>query len=274
MANITKNDMNRIFAYLEQKRNNEQGNYYAQRYERQTRNLNFGEEQQGYVAPEFNKIHHSVMVKNKFASVKSLASQITTQYYGEPKLVEMTVAVYEDFIIARKSKGYKGVQGMNAKGIICAILYMIILYREKSRLDIDKLISSANKTKSLSKTTITKRMIFKYITYILSLLNLQQNDNNSDYFIKLNTEIKRLCFVIKYNTKDVLVVKKRALMVLKQKPELMEQHNITVLATVFVYKYAISKNNINIPTLKSKLKLTPYIINKVFPKIMNVSFKY
>lgn len=272
MSNITKNDMNRIFAYLDRKRNNERGDYYEKLYESQARDLNFGEERQGYVPPVFNKIHYSVMVRNAFESVKSLATQITTHYYGEPKLVDMTVAVYGDFIKARKAKGYKGVQGMNAKGILCAILYMIILYREKSRLDIDKLISSANKTKSISKTKITKRMIFKYIGDILLILDLQQNNTNNDYFTKLNTEIKRMCFVIKYNTKDVLIVKKQALTMLKRKPELIEQHNITVLASVIVYKYALSKKNIDVSILKTKLKITPYIINKVFPKIMNVSF--
>jgi hypothetical protein len=279
---VSKNDMNRMFAYMEQKRDEERGNANALRYERQTQNIVFGEELQGYIPLAPNQVHHSVMVRDPLDGIKTLAAQITTHYYGgEPKLVDMTAAVYGDLVKARKAQGFKGLQGMNAKGIICAILYMIIMHREKSRLDIDKLIASANKSKSVSKTPITKRMVFKYLGQIISLLPRSNNNNNrntttnpnanDDHFKKLNDEIKRLCFLLRLRSKDVMVVRKDAAGVLRRNPALFEQHNVTTLSIAFVYKYALVASNKNVEQVKEILKITPYIINKVLPKMMNVS---
>lgn len=280
---ISQNDLNRMFAYIEQKRNAERGNEYERRYERQTQNVVFGEELQGYIPLAPNQVHHSIMVRDPLDAVKSLAAQITTHYYGgEPKLVDMTAAVYQDFLDARKAQGFKGVQGMNAKGIVCAILYAIILHREKSRLDINKLIASANKVKSASKTPITRRMVFKYLANIVALLRAKNNNsrnNNADSNetqIKLNDEIKRLCFLLGLRMKDVSVVRKDAQRVLLRKPALLEQHSVTTLSIVFVYKYVLTVPNSNIQNAKRTLGVTPYIVSKVLPKLMvatNVSIR-
>ena len=286
---ISQNDMNRMFAYIEQKRNAERGNEYERRYERQTQNIVFGEELQGYIPVAPNQVHHSIMVRDPLDAVKSLAAQITTHYYGgEPKLVDMTAAVYQDFLVARKAQGFKGVQGMNAKGIVCAILYAIILHREKSRLDMNKLIASANKVKSASKTPITRRMVFKYLTNIVALLraknnNHRSNNNNgtrveNETQTKLNDEIKRLCFLLGLRMKDVAVVRKDAQRVLLRKPVLLEQHSVTTLAIVFVYKYTstLTLSNANMQNAKRALGVTPYIVGKVLPKVMvaaNVSVR-
>lgn len=284
---ISQNDLNRMFAYIEQKRNAERGNEYERRYERQTRNVVFGEELQGYIPVAPNRMHHSIMVRDPLDAVKSLAAQITTHYYGgEPKLVDMTAAVYKDFLVARKAQGFKGVQGMNAKGIVCAILYAIILHREKSRLDMNKLIASANKVKSASKTPITRRMVFKYLTNIVALLRAKNNNNRSnnnnnattDPQTKLNDEIKRLCFLLGLRMKDVSVVRKDAQRVLLRNPALLEQHSVTTLAIVFVYKYTstLALPNANMQNAKRTLGVTPYIVSKVLPKVMvaaNVSIR-
>ena len=286
---ISQNDLNRMFAYIEQKRNAERGNEYERRYERQTQNVVFGEELQGYIPLAPNRVHHSIMVRDPLDAVKSLAAQITTHYYGgEPKLVDMTAAVYQDFLAARKAQGFKGVQGMNAKGIVCAILYAIILHREKSRLDMNKLIASANKVKSASKTPITRRMVFKYLTNIVALLRAKNNTNRSnnknnngtsvenETRTKLNDEIKRLCFLLGLRMKDVAVVRKDAQRVLLRKPALMEQHSVTTLAIVLVYKYVLTVPNSNIQNAKRTLGVTPYIVSKVLPKLMvaaNVSIR-
>lgn len=279
---ISQNDLNRMFAYIEQKRNAERGNEYERRYERQTQNVVFGEELQGYIPLAPNRVHHSIMVRDPLDAVKSLAAQITTHYYGgEPKLVDMTAAVYQDFLAARKAQGFKGVQGMNAKGIVCAILYAIILHREKSRLDMNKLIASANKVKSASKTPITRRMVFKYLANIVALLraknnNHRNNNNANDPQTKLNDEIKRLCFLLGLRMKDVAVVRKDAQRVLLRKPALMEQHSVTTLAIVLVYKYTLTLSNTNVQNAKRALGVTPYIISKVLPKVMvatNVSIR-
>jgi hypothetical protein len=280
---ISQNDLNRMFAYIEQKRNAERGNEYERRYERQTQNVVFGEELQGYIPLAPNQVHHSIMVRDPLDAVKSLAAQITTHYYGgEPKLVDMTAAVYQDFLAARKAQGFKGVQGMNAKGIVCAILYAIILHREKSRLDMNKLIASANKVKSASKTPITRRMVFKYLANIVALLraknnnNHRNNNNANDPQTKLNDEIKRLCFLLGLRMKDVAVVRKDARLVLTRKPALLEQHSVTTLAIVLVYKYTLTLSNTNMQNAKRTLGVTPYIISKVLPKVMvatNVSIR-
>jgi len=280
---ISQNDLNRMFAYIEQKRNAERGNEYERRYERQTQNVVFGEELQGYIPVAPNRLHHSIMVRDPLDAVKSLAAQITTHYYGgEPKLVDMTAAVYQDFLAARKAQGFKGVQGMNAKGIVCAILYAIILHREKARLDMNKLIASANKVKSASKTPITRRMVFKYLANIVALLRTKNNNNNrnnnnsNDPQTKLNDEIKRLCFLLGLRMKDVAVVRKDAQRVLLRKPALMEQHSVTTLAIVLVYKYNLTLPNTNVQNAKRTLGVTPYIISKVLPKVMvaaNVSIR-
>jgi hypothetical protein len=280
---ISQNDLNRMFAYIEQKRNAERGNEYERRYERQTRNVVFGEELQGYIPLAPNQVHHSIMVRDPLDAVKSLAAQITTHYYGgEPKLVDMTAAVYKDFLAERKAQGFKGVQGMNAKGIVCAILYAIILHREKSRLDMNKLIASANKVKSASKTPITRRMVFKYLANIVALLRAKNNTNNNnnrnanDPQTKLNDEIKRLCFLLGLRMKDVSVVRKDAQRVLLRNPALLEQHSVTTLSIVFVYKYVLTVPNSNIQNAKRTLGVTPYIVSKVLPKLMvaaNVSIR-
>jgi hypothetical protein len=280
---ISQNDLNRMFAYIEQKRNAERGNEYERRYERQTRNVVFGEELQGYIPLAPNQVHHSIMVRDPLDAVKSLAAQITTHYYGgEPKLVDMTAAVYKDFLAERKAQGFKGVQGMNAKGIVCAILYAIILHREKSRLDMNKLIASANKVKSASKTPITRRMVFKYLANIVALLRAKNNTTNNnnrnanDPQTKLNDEIKRLCFLLGLRMKDVSVVRKDAQRVLLRNPALLEQHSVTTLSIVFVYKYVLTVPNSNIQNAKRTLGVTPYIVSKVLPKLMvaaNVSIR-
>lgn len=280
---ISQNDLNRMFAYIEQKRNAERGNEYERRYERQTQNVVFGEELQGYIPVAPNQMHHSIMVRDPLDAVKSLAAQITTHYYGgEPKLVDMTAAVYQDFLDARKAQGFKGVQGMNAKGIVCAILYAIILHREKARLDMNKLIASANKVKSASKTPITRRMVFKYLANIVALLRTNNNNNNNrnnaenETQMKLNDEIKRLCFLLGLRMKDVAVVRKDARLVLTRKPALLEQHSVTTLAIVLVYKYTLTLSNTNMQNAKRTLGVTPYIISKVLPKVMvatNVSIR-
>lgn len=279
MSSISPENLNRIFAYMEQKRNDERGNAPTL-YNRQSQNIVFGEELQGYIPVAPNRIHHSIMERDPLQMVKTLASQITMYYYdGEPKLVDMTASVYSDFLKARKRLGYKGVHGMNAKGIICAILYMIILHRQKSRLDINKLIASANKVKAASKTLITRRMVFKYLSYILSILDYENKGNESNentdsrtlYMDKLNDEIKRLCILLRYNTRDIMKVRKDAKNVLQHNPRLLEQHNVTTLSIVFVYKFALTRNGNNINTVKNKLGITPYIISKVFPKLVNVS---
>jgi hypothetical protein len=280
---ISQNDLNRMFAYIEQKRNAERGNEYERRYERQTQNVVFGEELQGYIPLAPNQVHHSIMVRDPLDAVKSLAAQITTHYYGgEPKLVDMTAAVYKDFLAERKAQGFKGVQGMNAKGIVCAILYAIILHREKSRLDMNKLIASANKVKSASKTPITRRMVFKYLANIVALLRAKNNTTNNnnrnanDPQTKLNDEIKRLCFLLGLRMKDVSVVRKDAQRVLLRNPALLEQHSVTTLSIVFVYKYVLTVPNSNIQNAKRTLGVTPYIVSKVLPKLMvaaNVSIR-
>ena len=282
---ISQNDLNRMFAYIEQKRNAERGNEYERRYERQTQNVVFGEELQGYIPLAPNQVHHSIMVRDPLDAVKSLAAQITTHYYGgEPKLVDMTAAVYQDFLAARKAQGFKGVQGMNAKGIVCAIVYAIILHREKSRLDMNKLIASANKVKSASKTPITRRMVFKYLANIVALLRAKNNNNRNnngtnaenETQLKLNDEIKRLCFLLGLRMKDVSVVRKDAQRVLLRKPALLEQHSVTTLSIVFVYKYVLTVPNSNIQNAKRTLGVTPYIVSKVLPKLMvatNVSIR-
>jgi hypothetical protein len=275
--NLSSDDMQRLFNYMEQKKENEQGDDYISLYNIQSHNRQavFGEELQGYIPFSPNQLHHSIMERDPLQMVKSLTTQITVQYYkGEPKLVDMTASIYSDFIKARKLKGYKGVQGMNAKGIICAILYMIISYREKSRLDIKRLISSANKVKSIAKTQITKRMIFKYLNYIISMIDIRNtnhvhNNNNNNITIKIDNEIKRLCILLRYKNHEIVLIKKDVYQYIQKIPKLLDQHNITTLSIAFVYKYSLLSNK-NMRFVKDKLDITPYILNKVLPKILNI----
>lgn len=278
--NMSTNEMERLFAYMEQKKNNERGDANTL-YNIQSRNRQvvFGEELQGYIPFAPNQVHHSIMERDPLQMVKTLATQITIQYYkGEPKLVDMTASVYSDFIKARKLQGYKGVQGMNAKGIICAILYMIISYREKARLDVNKLISSANKVKSISKTPITKRMLFKYLSYIISMIDIRNknqvynnnNNDNNNISNKIDLEIKRLCIILRYKNNEIVMIKKDMHKTLTNSPKLLDQHNITTLSIAFVYKYSIFSDK-DMLLVKDKLNITPYILNKVLPKIMNLS---
>lgn len=210
---IPNNMLQDIFAYMNarltegnKKNNNNNNNLYPI-----GNNLVFGEELNTYI-PVPGQNHHSVMESDPFYTVRVMASNITREVYGEPRLVDLVVGVYKDLVAARKSRGYHGVRGMNMKGVVTACLYMIILYEEQTRMSIEVLIKAANRVNGQSKTKVTEKMINKYIQIIVNNLktyqesnssNSNNNDNNRTVLKYIDQEIKRIMIKLKRSVREV-----------------------------------------------------------------------
>ena len=237
-------------------------------------NIVYGEELYGYVPYSSNDLARSVLTRDPLYHVKMLTAQITSTYYeGDERFVDLVATVYSDLSNARKEQGLKGMQGINLKGMVCAILYFVLLWYQKSRIDMDRLIRAANTIQGAS-SKVTSRMVNKYMIQIVDLLSKLNNNNNNNSNIRFESfiqEIKRLAFQLKYTTKDVNVLNKEAKLLIQTKPNLLEQHRPSTVAQALVYRYTLVHPR---PNAKERLKITPYIQRVLFPKLgisVNVS---
>ena len=223
-------------------------------------NLQFGEERRNHIVFETN-MQYAPMKAHRFNNVRLLANQITLSYYGEEKYGTFIMGIYNDFVEARERLGYKGgLRGMNMKGVVCAILYLIVLYENKATLNKEKLIRVANKIKTESKVKVTDRMITKYVNQITQTLrefrnsssNNSSNENETTYrSIELN--IRRIAFELLYTRKETMHMIK----LLRKVPiPLLENYKNDTIAKCIVYIYQIQNANKN---NKKKIMLTDYI---------------
>lgn len=242
-------------------------------------NLVFGEELATYV-PIPGQNHHSIMESDPFYTVRVMATNITREVYGEPRLVDMIVGVYKDLVTVRRSRGYHGVRGLNMKGVVTACLYLIILYEERTRLSIDVLVKAANRVNGQSKTKVTEKMINRYTQLIVGYLkayrnssnnNNTNNENNQTVLKHIDEEIKRIVIKLKYTLKDARSV--RAL-VRRFPRSVIVNHIPRTVAALGVFLYVTNQAEKNALANKALLKeigITKPVLEKLIHKIKNVS---
>jgi len=238
--------------------------------------LVFGEETQPFF---FNnrgeKIHNS-----QFGAVKTLAQDITLQFYGEQKFVQMVTSVYGELFKSRVAQGFTGMKGMNMKTIICAILYLIMMYEEKTKINVDKLLRCANNVKSSTRTKINDKMFYRSVDTVLSHLSTYRDDVNAherfgDVDFNIDQDIRRFAISLGYQTKDVNKIRQ----LLKDVPQpVKNSHSSSVIASCIIYKYVHMHESKNrIMEAEKILKLTSYVRQNVLPKFMktrtNISLK-
>lgn len=174
--NFSNQQMNNIFAYL----NSRQPEITNPRY-RETENIVYGEEQQGYYAIPGEERNLEV---DRFADIKTLSNKITTQLYQEPRYGDLVKGLYSDIILAREKNGKLGIRGMNKRGMLCACL-IIILVSHGILVDLDSLIKAANKINTGTAKS-TPKMVLRYLNFIFDLLTeiVQNTKNNKHALLK------------------------------------------------------------------------------------------
>lgn len=269
MSAISDDMLQNIFKYMNQRQqnnrnsNNNDNNKYPIGEE-----LIFGEELDGYFE-SFENVHHAVYEKDVLYPVKEMTRKITMEFYeGEPKHVDNVAGIYAEIVKARLTKGLKGMKGFNMKGIIVAILYMVISFEFKSRLDVKTLLKASNKVRSSTTTKITSKMVFRYIKIILD--NIKQynanlsNSNNENNNRSIEQELKRIGIKVGYTTKEIFTIKKQ---LAKITPTIKKSHHPHSLAGAVMFVYMTEINNMNKKSSESKIGLSKYAINTVVPKI-------
>lgn len=209
----------------------------------------FGEEQNNYETyfEEQNKLGRT-REKDPFEQIGTLARSITSHLYsGDVKYISYIQGVYKELYAARMKKGFRGMTGFNMKGIICAILYLIVRKEERKQLSIDDLVKAANKVATIaeqkSSVKVTTRMIEKYIKVVSSLVDFSvpnNNNNQAELIESTLAHLRRLSISIQ------MTVKSRSEMIkmYNQLPnELKYDHNPSTVAKVVVYLYALIESN-------------------------------
>lgn len=277
---VTNNTVQNIFKTLNQLKktndsnnnNNNNGNK-ARRGEWHRTELIFGEELNTYIPFETN-VQRSIMERDPYAGVKMMVTYITTIVYGEPRFVEHVVSVYKELKNERKNAGFIGMRGKNMKGLIAAILYLVILYEEKARLTIHQLVKAVNQVRSKSKVLVTEKMLNQYIKFIEKNLKAFRNRNNSnsepnnETKIAVLENIRRLSVLLGYSIKTRVIIQKS----LDNIPIMqLESHIPNTIASGLVFMYA---TQVEMPTEYSTQKLllehinvTRYAMKKIVTKL-------
>ena len=168
-------------------------------------NLIFGEEQPGYYAIPGEERN---LEKTEFEYVKTLSDKITEQLYGEPKYGHELQATYGHIVKARKKEGKKGLRGMNMKGILCAML-IIILKANGIHIDINDLIKAANKVSSTT-AKVTSKMVLKYVNLILDKLVPNNNNNNNSKILSVRKDLRRIGIKFGYSGRNLAALLKKS----------------------------------------------------------------
>jgi len=264
--------MNKLQQKKENKNNsnNENNETKARQGKWHREELIFGEELDTYIPFETN-IQREIMERDPYAGVKMLVTHVTTVLYGEPKFVAHVVGVYKELKRARTNAGFVGMRGMSMKGLIAAILYLVILSEERSRLTIQELVNAVNHVRSESRVVVTEKMINQYIIFIKKHLpafnkNNMRAENNKDQPVLDN--IKRLSILLEYSPKTRIDIQKT---VAKLPSNLLEKHMPNTVAFGLTFLYATKHGMPEAyPTQKAMLErmnVTRYSMKKIVSKL-------
>jgi hypothetical protein len=277
---VTDNTVQNIFKTLNQMKktnsnnnnNNNNGNK-ARRGEWHRTELIFGEELDNYIPFETN-VQRSIMVRDPYAGVKTMVSSVTTIVYGEPRFVDHVVSVYKELKNERKDAGFVGMRGKNMKGLIAAILYLVILHEEKARLTIHQLVKAVNQVRSKSKVTVTEKMLNQYIEFIEKNLkafrnrNGNNNEPNNETKRAVLENIRRLSVLLGYSIKTRVIIQKS----LDKVPVTqLESHIPNTIASGLVFLYA---TRVEMPAeystqkaVMERINVTRYAMKKIVTKL-------
>jgi hypothetical protein len=277
---VTDNTVQNIFKTLNQMKktnsnnnnNNNDGNK-ARRGEWHRTELIFGEELDNYIPFETN-VQRSIMVRDPYAGVKTMVSSVTTIVYGEPRFVDHVVSVYKELKNERKDAGFVGMRGKNMKGLIAAILYLVILHEEKARLTIHQLVKAVNQVRSKSKVTVTEKMLNQYIEFIEKNLkafrnrNGNNNEPNNETKRAVLENIRRLSVLLGYSIKTRVIIQKS----LDKVPVTqLESHIPNTIASGLVFLYA---TRVEMPAeystqkaVMERINVTRYAMKKIVTKL-------
>jgi len=277
---VTDNTVQNIFKTLNQMKktnsnsnnNNNNGNK-ARRGEWHRTELIFGEELDTYIPFETN-VQRSIMVRDPYAGVKTMVSSVTTIVYGEPRFVDHVVSVYKELKNERKDAGFIGMRGKNMKGLIAAILYLVILHEEKARLTIHQLVKAVNQVRSKSKVTVTEKMLNQYIEFIEKNLkafrnrNGNNNEPNNETKRAVLENIRRLSVLLGYSIKTRVIIQKS----LDKVPVTqLESHIPNTIASGLVFLYATRvEMPVEYSTQKAfmeRINVTRYAMKKIVTKL-------
>lgn len=250
--------------------NNENNETKARKGKWHREELIFGEELNTYIPFETN-IQREIMERDPYAGVKMLVSHVTTVLYGEPKFVVHVVGVYKELKRARTNAGFVGMRGMSMKGLIAAIMYLVILSEERSRLTIQELVKAVNHVRSSSRVVVTEKMVNQYIIFIkkhLSVFNKNTENNIKANHVPVMDNIKRLSILLEYPPKTRIAIQKT---VARVPMKLLEKHMPNTIAFGLTYLYATKHGMPDAyPTQKAMLErmnVTRYSMNKIVPKL-------
>jgi hypothetical protein len=275
---VSNNKLQNMFATMnrlkEQSENNNNNNEYNQN-EAKARagkwhrsELIFGEELDTYI-PFNTNIQRTIMVRDPYAGVKMLVSHMTTYLYGEPKFVDHVVGVYKELKNVRMDAGFTGMRGKSMKGLISAILYLVILFDEKARLTITELVKAANHVRSESRVPVTVKMINQYIIFIKKhVKTFQKNNSHNDNHGPIFDNIKRLSILLSYPIKTRIAIQK---MVSKLPASVQENHmpNTIAMGLTFLYaeKHAFPEEYPTQKAMLERINTTRYSMKKITDKL-------
>lgn len=230
----------------------------------------FGEEERNYDPywEEMNKMGRS-FVRDRFDYVEMLATKITTQFYqGDPKYSKHIKGIYSEMFTSRSKGGLLGFKGMNMKGIVCVILYLIVKNEENKQISLADLVTAANKIES-SKVKVTERMLTKYIKVLTPHISYRKNteDNANDEQEKSTlSHIRRLSIAIKMTPTSRTALNK----IYKSLPKELKSesaHNPNTIAKCLVYLFAsLGRNTAYTKEIAEILKITEYVKKNALTK--------
>jgi glycerol-3-phosphate cytidylyltransferase-like family protein len=283
MQKVSNNNVANIFATLNRlkqpnKKNNSNNNNNYNQNETKARagqwhreELIFGEELNTYIPFETN-IQRTIMERDPYAGVKMLVSHVTMYLYGEPKFVDHVVGVYKELKNAREDAGFVGMRGKSMKGLIAAILYLVILFEERARLTLNELIKAVNHVRSESKVVVTEKMIQQYIVFIkkhVKVFQQRSNENNNrNNNSPLMENIKRLSILLEYPIKVRVAIQKTVSALPKS---ILENHmpNTIAMGLTFLYaeKHGYSESYPNQKAMLERTNVTRYSMKKITDKL-------
>lgn len=285
MQRVSNNNVANIFATLNRlkqpnnKKNNSNNNNNYNQNETKARagkwhreELIFGEELDTYIPFETN-IQRTIMQRDPYAGVKMLVSHVTMYLYGEPKFVDHVVGVYKELKNAREDAGFVGMRGKSMKGLIAAILYLVILFEERARLTLNELIKAVNHVRSESKVVVTEKMIQQYIVFIkkhVKVFQQQQSTRNDNINNNnpIHENIKRLSILLEYPIKVRVAIQKTVGALPKS---VLENHmpNTIAIGLTFLYaeKHGYSDSYPSQKATLERMNVTRYSMKKITDKL-------
>lgn len=271
---ISQSQMNNLFSYLNARSSVNVPN--TELNKQRMNNLVFGEELTGYI-PNVVENRHAEYEANKMSSVRGIAHSITSRMYdGEPKFTNQIVGIYQDLTDSRKLQGVLGIRGKNMKGVLCAILVLLLLYEQGTSINMNKLVNSANSVKSSALGKVSSKMIYRYIPFVIdNLVKFHgQNDTNNrtvndDTLVDVKRELKQIALSFGMSTREVLRDFKQDFA--RVDSDILVYHTPRTVAAGLFYMKHLNVFNGTPDALRQRIGVSVYALKKVLTRLKKVS---